>query len=505
MHFLVHNYGKQTWEHSPEFALRSSLYLAFHTLVAAPVSLLFGGGAGKVVTFHLLRVFLGTISAACEAYLYHATRQVLGVRVSSVLLLLLAVSTGMFSASTAFLPSSFTMYTMTLATAALLLGRYHLVIAACAVGALLGWPFGALAMLPLCLYVLLVWRLRALKLAIFWAAVVVLPQLAADRAFYGKWTLGLLNILAYNVAGGGSELYGTEGPLFYLKNCLLNFNVIFLFALALPLVAFLARCHMAWPERLAVVYAPLPLWLIAMSSAAHKEERFMYLVYPTVCLAAACTLHAVPTLLCAPIPKKYHSTVRWAGDHLVRIVLAGVVILSVMRTSALLLYYGGAGEIFRALPPLPATGATSGVAKVCMGSDWYRFPSSFLLPSPEYRLGFLESDFGGLLPADFDSARGGTSWAPEWLNKFNRADNRSYVPITSCQYLVEQSRLPLQVGNIVTKPASNSGGATRWQVLATTPFLDTEHSPALTRILYIPRLSSMRNTYTTYALLQQSK
>eukprot|EP00959_Pyramimonas_sp_CCMP1952_P338985 7099050-Pyramimonas_sp.AAC.2 len=41
-------------------------------LVAAPVSFLVGSGAGKVVTFHMLRVFLGTVSAACEVnYIPH--------------------------------------------------------------------------------------------------------------------------------------------------------------------------------------------------------------------------------------------------------------------------------------------------------------------------------------------------------------------------------------------------------------------------------------------------
>jgi alpha-1,2-mannosyltransferase len=83
-------------------------------------------------------------------------------------------------------------------------------------------------------------------------------------------TEGIVNILKYNLAGGASALYGTEGPEFYIKNILLNFNLAFLLALALPLVAFLTRRHMVWPGRLAVVYAPLPVWLVAMSAAAHK-------------------------------------------------------------------------------------------------------------------------------------------------------------------------------------------------------------------------------------------
>lgn len=48
---------------------------------------------------------------------------------------------------------------------------------------------------------------------------------------------------------------------------------------------------------------------------------------------------------------------------------------------------------------------------VCVGDEWHRFPSSFFLPSPEYRLAFLQSSFKGLLPRSFSldevSRRGG--------------------------------------------------------------------------------------------------
>ena len=42
---------------------------------------------------------------------------------------------------------------------------------------------------------------------------------------------------------------------------------------------------------------------------------------------------------------------------------------------------------------------------VCVGGEWHRFPSSFFLPSPAYRLAFVQSSFGGLLPTDFDTSK----------------------------------------------------------------------------------------------------
>jgi hypothetical protein len=38
---------------------------------------------------------------------------------------------------------------------------------------------------------------------------------------------------------------------------------------------------------------------------------------------------------------------------------------------------------------------------VCVGDEWHRYPSSFFLPSPSYRLAFIKSGFGGLLPRPF--------------------------------------------------------------------------------------------------------
>jgi len=58
---------------------------------------------------------------------------------------------------------------------------------------------------------------------------------------------------------------------------------------------------------------------------------------------------------------------------------------------------------------MPETGCGSQVAAVeqkdtilvCVGDEWHRYPSSFFLPSPSYRLAFVKSGFGGLLPRAF--------------------------------------------------------------------------------------------------------
>lgn len=93
-----------------------------------------------------------------------------------------------------------------------------------------------------------------------------------DYHYYGKWTSSVLNLLVYNVLGGGeSHLYGTEGPLYYLKNGFNNFN--FALVLALLFVATLPVTKKKYAPDLLIVVSPVYIWLVFMSLQPHKEER----------------------------------------------------------------------------------------------------------------------------------------------------------------------------------------------------------------------------------------
>ena len=99
--------------------------------------------------------------------------------------------------------------------------------------------------------------------------------------------LSLLNFVSYNVAGGGdSALYGVESSHFYLLNGLLNFNIALPLALAYPVIVALQAVGLIShrPEwRIALSMSPLVVWLASISALPHKEERFLYVVYPLVC------------------------------------------------------------------------------------------------------------------------------------------------------------------------------------------------------------------------------
>lgn len=69
---------------------------------------------------------------------------------------------------------------------------------------------------------------------------------------------------------------------------------------------------------------------------------------------------------------------------------------------------------------------------VCLGKEWYRFPSSFNLPQGVHAK-FIKSEFSGLLPGEFSKADArlglfpGTWLVPSGMNDENLEDPSKYV------------------------------------------------------------------------------
>lgn len=137
------------------------------------------------------------------------------------------------------------------------------------------------------------WSLVALVLFL-------VPVVGIDSYYYGKLVIAPLNIVLYNVfTPHGPDLYGTEPWYFYLINGFLNFNVVFALALlVLPLTSLmeylLQRFHvqnLGHPYWLTL--APMYIWFIIFFIQPHKEERFLFPVYPLICLCGAVALSAL--------------------------------------------------------------------------------------------------------------------------------------------------------------------------------------------------------------------
>ncbi len=155
-----------------------------------------------------------------------------------------------------------------------------------------------------------------------------------------------------------------EPASFYLKNLLLNLNIWFV--LAIPAVLWSAyaidRFHLPSLKTLDwTVLSSIP-WLAFMFAMPHKEQRFLYPVYPLLVLGAASLFRSD---LSRRIPRS------WL-DRLGLILLVVCVAASASRLAALQ-NRRGSTEIWRSIQPVRN-------ATICLGDEWYRFPSSFWLP-----------------------------------------------------------------------------------------------------------------------------
>jgi len=72
---------------------------------------------------------------------------------------------------------------------------------------------------------------------------------------------------------------------------------------------------------------------------------------------------------------------------------------------------------------------------VCVGKEWYRFPSSFFLPGQRWKLRFLKSGFKGQLPKHYLESANGSWVEPTDMNDRNKEEPSRYVRIFSVEIL----------------------------------------------------------------------
>ena len=148
-HYLNHGYGLQTWEYSPEYSIRSWLYIVIHAAVGKLGSLL---SRTKTFEFYFIRITLALACAVCESRLYSVISRTLNPRIGILFMIIMVSSPGMFHASAAYLPSSFSMYTTMLGMSAFMDWRGGSRIAQgimwFGIGGIVGWPFAVALITP---------------------------------------------------------------------------------------------------------------------------------------------------------------------------------------------------------------------------------------------------------------------------------------------------------------------------------------------------------------------
>ena len=304
------------------------------------------------------------------------------------------------------------------------------------------------------------------------------------------------------------------------------------------------------------------LWAALMFSQPHKEERFLYPIYHLLALSAVYCVCEFTALLCgetrsmpvvtsnAPVTggggggggsgrtkplskadayKKFdayddvsspspsphteagivaaHAARPSCGGALARTVfLLAFVALSTSRNLAQVVNYAAPLAVWGALAHSqtqrllsdPSSGLF-GNTSVCVGKEWYRFPSSFFVP--DSRILFLRSEFKGQLPQRFPDAdevlgRPGTAIEQAHFNDENREQPERYVELDACDYIVDLDLLTQRETHFMRHP--------HFRVMFSEPFLDAGMSPSWwTRAFFVPVLSAQRNMMRPYQMLER--
>lgn len=426
LHHLIFGHGFQTWEYAPAFALRPYSFLALFSL---PLRLLIKvlRIRNKVLVFKILRLGMGTMAAASQASFIQAISRALGRRTANYTALLLAASSGMFISSTAFLPNTFSMSLLCWTWSFWLRGHDNKVIMLTMLNFVIGWPYAILAAVIPSLVSFktvtggqdgraiavkdLSWRIRAELLirrlffgALFSLVYIVFPSCIVERTYYGVWTFPSLNALLYNLVSkaGGPALFGVEPWHYYLQNLALNFGP----ALVLALVP---AVHSV---KSALIWCNMAGLLALFSAQAHKEERFLFILYPLLCASSAMTL-----AMLRKIP--------YIGRTLTVVAIASSALFGTSRSYALVRFYSAPQRIL-------SSWDQEAKGKVCMADSWYRFPGSFYL-ADGHRLGFVNREFDGQLPVYY---RSGTDSAPARMNSLNKAIDEQFSSPADCEYFL---------------------------------------------------------------------
>ncbi|KIE02317.1 alpha-1,2-mannosyltransferase (Alg9), partial [Metarhizium majus ARSEF 297] len=525
-HYLSHGYGLQTWEYSPDFAIRSWLYVGLHSIV------------GSVSEFYFIRYGLAFVCALCQTVLFKVISLTMNGRIGMFFLISTVICPGNFHASASFLPSSFAMYMCMLGAASFMNWRggiktAHGIFWFAAAG-ILGWPFASALCAPYLLEELVlvlfsdkdafIESIVRFFRGVIAGLIVLFFDFLINLFFYKKIAVVSWNIVKYNIfsSTGGPDLYGTEPWTFYFKNLALNFNIWFVLALlALPLFLLqkvISPSGQGFQSglRTVVFVTPFYMWLAIFTAQPHKEERFMYPVYPFLTLNASISLH----ILLAAVGSTDPSTIAGKIPARLKFLAVSAVMLLALDVSLARLYgiysaYSAPLRIYSRLWHSSHSQTPVGREEdiVCFGKEWYRFPSSYFLPR-DMHAKFIRSEFRGLLPGEFSEAKIGFGfWSGTWLptsglNDRNEEDPGKYVDIRACSFLVD-TQYPLRTEPLPPKEPDYIADKDTWEVVQCKPFLDAANTHILARTLWVPELEiipeKFRRKWGQHCLVQRKR
>ena len=153
----------------------------------------------------------------------------------------------------------------------------------------------------------------------------------------------------------------------------------------------------------------------------------MYVIYPLLCYNAVRAVEFLKQLIGSLSPKHLHpSTARILVRAFKFTFIALYATLSLARILA---------QVRAFAAPMQVYGEANDYSRICLGKEWYRFPSSFFVPQNSHA-SFVKSAFDGLLPGRFAESedlgwRSGIWQIPTGMNDRNVEDTSHLVTIPS--------------------------------------------------------------------------
>jgi alpha-1,2-mannosyltransferase len=475
--------------------------------------------------FQLLRGTIAFFTALCEIRLVSAIRNSCCKDVAYYAWFILLVSTGMFIAGPSFLPSATVMNCVMMSISDQLEHKFHRAILWGLIACLTtGWPFCAIIFVPMaiqsiCAKYKICWK-DAIKLILrvcIHASVIQSLVMAIDWFYYGKIVSPTLNIAVYNTGFGNNEanrddLYGIEESSYYIKNLLLNWNIIAIFGIvAWPSILFFKFLNTTLTiqdKQVTIqILMPMYLWLLTVFPRPHKEERFLYPIYPMIVIAASLTIDYTTNLICLI----FQSDSKRNKQKLAFIVLLPFALISMSRSILLYRGYNAPLKLYNFLfqyiqnyESNDYTYTPQDPFLLCTGVEWFRFQSSYYL-SGRMKLGFLPSDFSGQLPQYFSShgSKEESLTVQGKFNDVNAVEMDRFVHISDCSFIIDL------IGNNEREDdndpksllAQMKNDENDWQVVTSFPFLNGFTSSIPHRLLYIPFFH--HGEYMQYTLFER--
>lgn len=506
LHYLIRGEGFQTWEYSPEFGLRSWFYILMHGIWAffLPTSVI-----PPPMFFFFVRLLLGMVCAGSQLWLCESIQVLFGGNVANLWLWLTCLSAGNFISATAFLPSSTCMYLTCFWLGFWLRSKYNYAVYIVALSALFSWPFSAALGIPLAIDC--IFRKKRFKMFVYYCfesfVIINLIIGAVDWYFYGTPKFAWFNILTYNVfSNKGPDLYGTEPISYYIKNLSINFGPVWILGVfSIPIMVLSEWIiskkvpHYQPVYELGIWYlSPLYCWIAVFFFQPHKEERFLFPMYPCLTLATAVAIGSIQKVYAAVLYKKIK--IPFIAIGYTALIITGIFGFS--RLCALVAGYSAPMDTYRSLySKVQGQYHWIGPSVVCMGKAWHQFPNHFFLPT-NMSAEIIQSEFRAQLPAKFDTWPNGLSDIPDHFNDFNKEEiNRYYANPTNahkkCHFLVDtdygrESELePLY--HLTTE---------HWETVIEYDLLDPDNSHWLWRAFYVPYVWEANVKFAKYRLLR---